>query len=102
MVKHAVAMMLGALAGVLLWHAAQWVRAQAHESEVITVETCEPGALVDCVDYETPAPIEQAPDPCKDWLADGGARAVLSQCLHGVARAREGERVGTRAIAGST
>jgi hypothetical protein len=102
MVKRAVAMMLGALAGVLLWHAAQWVRAQAHESEVITVETCEADALVECVDYEAPAPAERAPDPCMDWLADGGARAALSQCLHGIARARDSERVGARGIAGST
>jgi hypothetical protein len=41
--------------------------------------------------------MERAPDPCKDWLAEG-ARAALSQCLHGIARARDGER----GIAGST
>ncbi len=98
MVTRAVAVVVGALAGVLLWYAVQWVRVQAHESSVITVETCEPGALVDCVAYEAPAPMDEAPQPCKDWLADGATRAALSQCLHGIARARDGES----GIAGST
>jgi hypothetical protein len=102
MVKRIAAAIVGALTGVVLWHAAQWVRYQIHEADVIAVETCEPTEFIDCVGYMPRAPEPKVPAPCRDWLADGRrGGAVLSDCLSAARRYERGEGRAA-AIAGST
>ena len=55
MVKRAVAMALGALAGVLLWYAVDWVRSPAEE-DAISIENCVRDAYVDCVGQDEALP----------------------------------------------
>jgi hypothetical protein len=99
MVKRAVAMVLGALAGVLLWHAVAWVRASA-EPDAISTENCVRDAYVDCVgqgealpNLQDELPSEPVAQPCKDFLSEGAGVAALSQCLHEVRRENGIERV---------
>lgn len=90
MVKRLVAIGLGAVAGITLWYAVDWLRAPADADEdAVSIENCVRDAFVDCVDF---AP-DSAPQPCKDWLTGDGNAAVLSQCLHGARRERDAVRI---------
>ena len=99
MVKRAVAMALGALAGVLLWYAVAWVRSPAEE-DAISIENCVRDAYVDCVSQDealpeapTEAPNEPVAQPCKDFLNEEAGVEALSQCLHEARRENGVERV---------
>ena len=90
MVKRVIAIGLGAVAGITLWYAVQWLRAPADaDTDAFSIENCVRDAYVDCVDF---AP-DSAPQPCKDWLTGDADAALLSQCLHGARRERDAVRI---------
>lgn len=99
MVKRVVAMLLGALAGIVLWHAVDWLRSPVEaEADSVSIENCVRDAYVDCVsDGEvSPAAPDEAPrepvaQPCKDFLSEDAGVAALSACLHEVRRGGDGE-----------
>jgi len=90
MVKRVVAMLLGALAGVVLWYVVDWVRSPAEaEADSVSIENCVRDAYVDCVSYDDVLPTPEAPRepvarPCKDFLSEDAGVAALSACLHEV------------------
>jgi hypothetical protein len=98
MVKRAIAIALGAVAGVLLWHVVEWIRTPVEaDADPVSVENCLRGALVDCAEFEAPlAPIpapEPIAGPCKDWLTGEADAAALSQCLMEARRSRDAVRI---------
>lgn len=100
MVKRVVAMLLGALAGIVLWYAVDWVRSPAEaEADSVSIENCVRDAYVDCVgqdeafpDAQDAAPRMPLAQPCKDFLNDDAGVAALSACLHEVRRANDAGR----------
>lgn len=88
MVKRAVAVVIGACAGLLLWHFVGWLQTPS-EDDVISVESCVRDKFVDCVAHETPAP---AVAPCKAWLSGSTDVSALSRCLHEARRDEDGVR----------
>jgi hypothetical protein len=98
MVKRAVAMALGAIAGMLLWHFVDWVRSPAAADEdTVNFENCLRDALVDCAEFDEPWAPAPAPEPiaapCKDWLSGDPEAAALSQCLMEARRSRDAVRI---------
>jgi len=101
MVKRVVAMLLGAFAGVVLWHAVEWVRSPVEaEADSVSIENCVRDAYVDCVSEDEAfgvlpeeAPREPVAAPCKDFLSDDAGVAALSACLHEVRRGNDAERL---------
>jgi hypothetical protein len=100
MVKRAIAILLGAAAGVALWYLAVWAREAMQPQPVMSFGDCVRYGY-DCVSYDAepqeiiPLIAPAAPaDPCKSWLAgaDGGV-AALSQCLHTARRGVEREQL---------
>ncbi len=96
MVKRVIAMLLGALAGALLWGAVAWLRSPVEASaDPIAVEHCLQDAMIDCVSNEIPSAVPEAPavaGSCKDWLLDDADIAALSKCLHDARRERDAVR----------
>lgn len=96
MVKRMIAMLLGALAGGLLWAAVAWLRSPVEASaDPIAVEHCLQDAFIDCVSNEMPAAapeVPATPEPCKDWLSDDADIAALSSCLREARRERDAVR----------
>lgn len=88
MVKRAVAILAGVVAGLLLWTFVEWLRSPAEADDVISVDTCVHDKYVDCVSQQTPAPVVR---PCKEWL-QGSDVAALSRCLHEARRAEDGSQ----------
>lgn len=101
MVKRVVAMLLGALAGIVLWHAVDWLRSPVEaEADSVSIENCVRDAYIDCVseDEAFPTAPEEVPrepvaQPCKDFLSEGAGVAALSACLHEVRRGDDAGRV---------
>lgn len=98
MVKRAIAILLGAVAGILLWYVFDWWRTPAGAKEMpVSVADCVHHAMVDCVDAEgfVPAPPAEEPvaQPCKDWLSEGLGASALSACLQEVRRGRDAVRI---------
>ena len=99
MVKRVVAMVLGALAGIVLWHAVEWLRSPV-EADAVSIENCARDAYIECVSADeglsaTPedAPSEPVAQPCKDFLSADAGVAALSACLHEVRRGNDAGRV---------
>jgi len=101
MVKRAIAIGVGALAGVALWYLAVWAREAMQPEPVMSFGDCAHYGY-DCVSYEpaqpatVPAPVAPiAADPCKSWLSGGqdAGTAMLSQCLHTARRGDAAERL---------
>jgi hypothetical protein len=97
MVKRAISIVLGALAGVALWFAYDAVRAEGLHSDP-DAQGCVRGDWTECVDYVTPVealPPALAAQSCKAWLGDSKSAsiALLSQCLHAARKDNDGERV---------
>jgi hypothetical protein len=98
MVKRVVAMLIGALAGVALWYAVDWVRSPAEaEADSVSIENCVRDAYIDCVSEDEAFPTTpEAPliaQPCKDFLSEEAGVAALSACLHEVRRGDDVARV---------
>lgn len=99
MVKRAIAIILGAAAGVLLWFAFDSVRASEFSADP-SAEGClfVKGAMTSCVGYVTPTEVlRPAPTvpPCKAWLggSDAASIAMLSKCLRAARQSKDGERI---------
>lgn len=97
MVKRAIAMVIGAAAGTLLWYAVAWLRSPVEASgDPVAIEHCLRDAYVDCVSHDTPSAAPEAPliaKPCKDFLSEGAGVGALSACLHEVRREDDAGRV---------
>jgi len=98
MVKRAIAILLGAVAGILLWYVFDWWRTPAEvEAVPLSVADCVQHAMVDCVDAEgfVPAPpaAGSVAQPCKDWLSEDLGAAALSACLQEARRGRDAVRL---------
>ena len=110
MVKRAIAIVLGAAAGVALWFAFDAVRASDLHADPGS-EGCMMDDLTTCIGYVAPTEaLRAAPvtPPCKAWLghSNSASIAVLSQCLHAARRGQDAGRVEqvrrARAIAASS
>lgn len=97
MVKRAIAMVIGAAAGTLLWYAVAWLRSPVEASaDPVAIEHCLRDAYIDCVSHSSPSVAPEAPmiaKPCKDWLSGDADSAALSQCLHEARRERDAVRM---------
>lgn len=97
MVKRAIAVVLGAIAGVLLWYLFDWMRSPAEASDTMSIENCLQDGYVGCVEFRTPAQpapaFETVARPCKDWLGGDAGSAALSRCLHEARRDRDAVRL---------
>jgi hypothetical protein len=97
MVKRVVAMLLGALAGAVLWTAIMWLRSPSEAAaDPVAIEHCIQDAYVDCVGLEAPPTPEAVPgiaQACRDWLSEDAGLKALSQCLHDARRDREAMQI---------
>ncbi len=97
MVKRAIAIVLGAAAGVALWFAFDAVRADDLQSDPRS-QGCTNGDWTECVGYVAPVEVLRpvpAAQPCKAWLggSDGASIATLSRCLRAARQGKDGARV---------
>ena len=99
MVKRAIAIVLGAAAGVALWFAFDTVRASELRADP-AAEGClfDKAVMTSCVGYAAPIEVLRpapAAAPCKAWLggSDSASIAMLSRCLRAARRGTDGERV---------
>jgi nitrogen fixation-related uncharacterized protein len=112
MVKRAISIVLGAVAGVALWFAFDTVRADELLADP-SAEGClfDKASMSSCVGYVAPVealrPVSAAA-PCKAWLggSDVASIAMLSKCLRAARQGTDAARLEqvkrARAIAASS
>ena len=97
MVKRAISIVLGAVAGVALWFVFDAVRGGDLNADP-SAQGCVSGDWAECVGYATPTEVLRpvpAAQPCKVWLgsAKGASTALLSQCLRAARQGKDAVRV---------